>query len=72
VALGVKLLRWRRKDIDAWIEGLPSRLLRRGRDASDDSASVAQQPSKLAGDERRNGALARASQRALKRGGVRR
>lgn len=72
VALGVKLLRWRRKDIDAWIEGLPSRLLRHGRGASDDTAPIAPQPTKLAGEERRNDALARASQRALKRGGARR
>jgi predicted DNA-binding transcriptional regulator AlpA len=72
VALGVKLLRWRRKDIDAWVEDLPSRLLRHGRGASGDTASVAPQPSKLAGEERRNSALARAGQRALKRGGARR
>lgn len=71
VDMGVKLLRWRRKDIDASVEGLPSRLLRGGR-ATTEIDEASPQPFKLAGEERRNGALARASQRALKRGGARR
>lgn len=71
VALGVKLLRWRRKDIDAWVEGLPSRLLRGGR-ATTDIDETAPQPFKLAGEDRRRTAVERANQRALKRGGARR
>ena len=51
VSLGVKLLRWRRPDIDSWIMGLPARLLARK------AEQPTPQPHQLAGEERRASAM---------------
>lgn len=62
VALGARVLRWRRHEIDVWVAGLPSRLM----------ATVAwpdetPPPAELAGQERRSDAVERAQQRAARR-----
>lgn len=66
VVLGVKLLRWRRADIDDWVAGLPSRL-RRSSDRESDEAVEAPQPFKIASEERRLSAMANATKRAARK-----
>jgi hypothetical protein len=58
VDLGVRLLRWRRADIEAWVSGMPLRP-RLG-----DLTVQFLPPGELAGDERRAGAVERARLRA--------
>jgi predicted DNA-binding transcriptional regulator AlpA len=65
LALGAKLLRWRRTDIDEWAAGLPARLPV-GAAATETPPPPARQ---IAGDERRFNALERASQRASRKTG---
>jgi predicted DNA-binding transcriptional regulator AlpA len=64
LALGAKLLRWRRTDIDEWAAGLPARLPS-GAAATENPPPARQ----IAGDERRFNALERASQRASRKRG---
>ncbi len=56
VELGVRLLRWRRLDIDAWAEGLPPKM---GAPREQDMADTII-PSDLASEERRSAAVTRA------------
>lgn len=65
LALGAKLLRWRRTDIDEWAAGLPARLPV-GSAATETPPPAARQ---IAGDERRFNAIERASQRASRKTG---
>jgi len=67
VILGVRLLRWRRSDIDAWVEGLPNRLMRGASDLSVEIGGAAPQPFKLAGEERRHSAVENAQRRAARK-----
>lgn len=63
VDLGVRLLRWRRPDIDAWIAGLPTRLV--GRHAGgDDVAAAPPAAGEIPADERRFSAVEKARHRA--------
>jgi hypothetical protein len=63
VELGVRLLRWRRADIEAWVSGMPLRP-RLG-----DLTVQFVPPGEMAGDERRAGAVGRAQLRASGRAG---
>jgi predicted DNA-binding transcriptional regulator AlpA len=58
--LGVNLVRWRRPDIDAWVAGLPARLVR----GAHGVATPAPTPSRAASEERRLSAVERARDRA--------
>lgn len=60
LALGAKLIRWRRTDIEAWVAGMPLR-------PRPDKLSYAAEnivPIELAGEARRVGAIERARRRA--------
>jgi predicted DNA-binding transcriptional regulator AlpA len=65
LALGAKLLRWRRTDIDEWAAGLPARLTGSGAATENPPPPTHQ----IAGEERRFSALERASQRASRKPG---
>ena len=64
IALGAKLLRWRKADIDDWIAGLPVRLAK-GEAATDNVPA----PAQIAGEERRFSAVERAKQRSSRQTG---
>jgi predicted DNA-binding transcriptional regulator AlpA len=65
IALGAKLLRWRKPDIDDWVAGLPARLIGGGAAAENPLLDAGN----IAGEERRFGAVERAKQRASRRTG---
>lgn len=64
IALGAKLLRWRKPDIDDWVAGLPVRLMK-----GETAAENVPAPAQIAGEERRFTAIERAKQRSSRQTG---
>jgi hypothetical protein len=66
--LGMNVIRYNRRQLDAWIDGLPPRLRREQLASQDEIARLAegahQDAAAAAAEERRNAALARVERRA--------
>lgn len=65
VDLGNSVIRYRRSDVDRWIESLPLRQLRRASDDGQDAPAA--QPEPAAANDRASAAVARAAARAQRR-----
>lgn len=59
--MGARVLRWRRSDVDAWIGGLPFRIVP-SREEEENAAT----PQHMAGDSRRSAALDRVRDRSAR------